>query len=322
MSLLAVDIGGSGSRIRVTGVTPVEVKGPALAVRSGRPDYASVLETLAGSIPADQAPDIVAVGAAGVLSLGDPEEIARLAGRLWRTARIVVVPDVLAGLVGAWGLEGGAIVAAGTGAIGMSTDFRNVWRRSDGWGHLLGDAGSGAWIGARGLDASLRRLDRRAGGSELLLTAARDLLGDPEGLPAMVRSAANEASVLASFAPSVISAAEAGDDIAIQILDQAGWRLAETATSLLADGVPQRVALVGGIAAAGDLVTASFRRGVEAAVPNVELVIGGGEILDGVEAVARHVLSGELAESRPRYVSIYPSAQAIDPQHTIHKEQK
>jgi N-acetylglucosamine kinase-like BadF-type ATPase len=311
MSLVAIDIGGSGSRIRVGGPEPVEATGPALAVRSGRPDYGHVLESLAASIPAGRATEVVAIGATGLLSLADPQEVARAAGALWPTARIVVVPDVVAGLVGAWGLEGGAIVAAGTGAIGLATDARETWLRSDGWGHLLGDAGSGAWIGARGLEAALRRRDRRAGGSEALLTAARDLLGDPEGLPALVRSAPNEATFLASFVPPVVAAATAGDDVAVRILDEAGWRLAETATSLLVDGIPARVALVGGITAIGDPVTSSFRRGVETASPGAEIVIGG-EILDGVEAIAGQVRDGGIPQSRPPYITLFPAQHAID----------
>lgn len=32
-------------------------------------------------------------------------------------------------------------------------------RRADGWGHLLGDCGSGAWIGRAGLEAAPRAYD-------------------------------------------------------------------------------------------------------------------------------------------------------------------
>lgn len=316
MSLLAIDIGGSGSRIRLTGTETASATGPALAVESGRPDYGGVLDALAGSLPVDQTPGVVAIGAAGLLSLGDPSDVARLAGRHWPEARIVVVPDVVAGLVGAWGLEGGAIVAAGTGTIGLATDFDGLWLRSDGWGHLLGDSGSGAWIGARGLEAALRRRDRRAGGSELLLASAREMHGDPERLPSLVRSAPNEATFLASFAPSVVAAASAGDDVAIRILDAAGWRLAETATSLLVSGIPHRVALVGGIAAIGDPVASSFRRGVTASHPDAEIVVGGGEILDGAEALAGHVVAGRITHSLPQYLTLYPA------QHAIEKEQQ
>ena len=316
MSLLAIDIGGSGSRIRLTGAAPASASGPALAVESGRPDYRSVLDALAGSLPGDQTPGVVAIGAAGLLSLGDPAEVAGWAGRLWPAARIVVVPDVVAGLLGAWGLEGGAIVAAGTGAIGLATEFDSLWLRSDGWGHLLGDAGSGAWIGARGFEAALRRRDRRAGGSDLLLASARELHGDPERLPSLVRSAPNEATFLASFAPAVVAAAKAGDEAAIRILDAAGWRLAETATSLLVEGIPHRVALVGGIATIGDPLASSFRRGVAASHPDAEVVVGGGEVIDGVEILAGHILAGRITQARPKYLNLFPA------QHAIEKEQQ
>jgi N-acetylglucosamine kinase-like BadF-type ATPase len=69
---------------------------------------------------------------------------------------------------GALGQSPGGVVAAGTGLIALGTDL-DTRRRADGWGHLLGDCGGGAWIGRAGLEAALRAHDGRAGGSRPLL---------------------------------------------------------------------------------------------------------------------------------------------------------
>ncbi|KOG91913.1 ATPase, partial [Streptomyces varsoviensis] len=66
---------------------------------------------------------------------------------------------------GALGQRPGAVVAGGTGMIAIGSDLSREggWRRADGWGHLLGDLGGGAWIGQAGLTAALRAHDGRTG---------------------------------------------------------------------------------------------------------------------------------------------------------------
>lgn len=86
--------------------------------------------------------------------------------------RVVIASDGVTSLLGALGERSGAVVAAGTGTIVVARG-RGGWARVDGWGSLLGDAGSGFAIGRAGLDAALRELDGR-GGSPELLRAARE----------------------------------------------------------------------------------------------------------------------------------------------------
>ncbi len=75
----------------------------------------------------------------------------------WRRSACAVVSDAVASLVGALGgLRPGAVVAAGTGAVAFGSDFADTWTKVDGWGHVLGDRGSAAWVGLEGLRAALR----------------------------------------------------------------------------------------------------------------------------------------------------------------------
>ena len=86
-------------------------------------------------------------------------------------------------MVGAVGsVRPGAVVAAGTGAVAFATDFDQVWRRVDGWGHILGDRGSSVWVGLQALEAALMTLDGVTAGGEALLAAATEQLGPPETL--------------------------------------------------------------------------------------------------------------------------------------------
>jgi N-acetylglucosamine kinase-like BadF-type ATPase len=96
------------------------------------------------------------VGALVVASRGvwTPAECRRL-GRRFRglAARVRVIPDAHAALLGALGLEAGVLVLAGTGSIVLGRDGRGRWARAGGLGPLLGDEGSGFWLGREWLRA-------------------------------------------------------------------------------------------------------------------------------------------------------------------------
>ena len=77
-----------------------------------------------------------------------PRECQRLA-RTFRglAARVHVVPDAQAAALGALGGGPGVLILAGTGSIVVGCDARGRWERAGGFGALLGDEGSGFWLG-------------------------------------------------------------------------------------------------------------------------------------------------------------------------------
>src|SRR5699024_6865381 len=109
----------------------------------------------------------------GLLGLvRDPTAVHAALRSIAPCATTVVCSDAVTALASVHGLVGGGVVAAGTGVIGFGGDFRGIWRRVDGWGHVLGDEGGGAWIGTQGLRAALRAHDGRRAGSEALRALA------------------------------------------------------------------------------------------------------------------------------------------------------
>ncbi|MCX5794160.1 MAG: hypothetical protein NTY77_01520 [Elusimicrobia bacterium] len=95
----------------------------------------------------------------GSTGLWAPETLgaARRVLRPWAD-RVEAVSDVELAHAAAFGGEPGLLVVAGTGSIAIARDWRGRWRRSGGWGQLLGDEGSGFWIGRSALrDPLLRR---------------------------------------------------------------------------------------------------------------------------------------------------------------------
>lgn len=141
------------------------------------------------------------------------------------------------------------MVAAGTGLIALGTDL-SAWQRADGWGHLLGDSGGGAWIGRAGLDAALRAHDGRRGGSAALLAAMESAFGPAQELPAKLYPRTDRPAVLASFAPEVARCAAGGDAVAADILARAAGHIAESASAVCPPA--GQVALTGGLLKMGD----------------------------------------------------------------------
>src|SRR5690606_323040 len=139
------------------------------------------------------------------------------------------------------------VVAAGTGAVAVGTDLRGTWRKADGWGHLLGDDGGGAWIGRAGLAAALRHHDGRPGGSAALLAALGRRYGGPAGLVDRIYTRPDRATLLARFVPDVAAAAAGGDPVAGGILDRAGELLAQTALAALPPAAPRVVSYAGNL---------------------------------------------------------------------------
>lgn len=305
MTIIGMDLGGSGSRIAATDAAHA-LSGPAFAVTAGRADHATVVRDLArGMAPSAGRVEVVAACAAGLVALGDPESIRAAIAETWPGAAIVIASDAVGAVAGAWDEDGGGIVAAGTGSVAFATNFADVWARSDGWGHVLGDDGAAAWIGARGLSAGLRALDGRPEGSLVLLDALRETFGDPMDLPDAVRAAPNSATLLSSFAPAVTAAAADGDITASQIVQSAAGHLAETGLSVLRAGVPARLAFVGGLSQEA-AIAATFEARVRASRPDVLVTTRAGTPLDGALELARRAAAGALPSHDP-YLLQFPS---------------
>ncbi|QHA03094.1 ATPase [Streptomyces broussonetiae] len=301
---LAVDSGGSGLRVvvGVPGRAPAARRESREPVRTGTRgiDPAHLLAEL---LPLARAAAAEAgltgvrtavVGAAGFATLGDALR-AELPGALARelgVRQVALAADAVTAYVGALGPRPGAVLAAGTGLIAVGTDLTG-WRRADGWGHLLGDCGSGAWIGRAGLEAALRAHDGRDGGSAPLLAGAQEQFGPVRALPGRLYPRSDRPAVLASFAPRVAACA-AHDPVAAGILRAAARHMADSAAAVCpADGRPE-VALTGGLFRMGDPLLVPLGEELASRVPHARQVPAEGDPLDGSVRIATDLAAGRL----------------------------
>ncbi|QEU84446.1 N-acetylglucosamine kinase [Streptomyces viridosporus] len=300
---LAVDSGGSGVRVVVgaaghrapaRGASKEPVRTGARGIDPGH--LMEQLVPMARALCAEAGIgrlEAAVVGAAGLASLGDALR-AELPGALARelgVRRVVLAADAVTAYVGALGPRPGAVIAAGTGLIAIGTDLTG-WRRADGWGHLLGDCGGGAWIGRAGLEAALRAHDGREGGSPRLLASAEAVFGPAAGLPGRLYPRADRPAVLASFAPRVAECAADGDPVAADVLRAAARHMADSAAAVCPDVEEPLVGLTGGLFGVGDPLLVPLDEELAKRLPRARRATAEGDPLHGAVRIATDLTTG------------------------------
>ncbi|MFD7919368.1 N-acetylglucosamine kinase [Streptomyces sp. NPDC059740] len=306
-TVLAVDSGGSGLRVAVSplaaaGPGPAQVRHRHTPVPTGPRGIdaehllAGVRELTAG-LAEPLRPVAVCVGAAGMATLGEElrERLPSALAAEFGVRRVALAADAVTAYAGALGQQPGAVVAAGTGLIAMGTDLSPAggWRRADGWGHLLGDCGGGAWIGRAGLEAALREHDGRQGGSGALLERLTARFGAPAALPALLYPRTDRPALLASFAPDVAACA-AGDPVAADILERAAAEIADAMAAVCPDVPGARIAVTGGLLRLGAPLTEPLHAALDKRLPRARETGAVGDPLHGALVVAAALAAGNL----------------------------
>jgi N-acetylmuramic acid 6-phosphate etherase len=301
---LAVDAGQTETRAALTdgrGLVSARARGVLRLGAGAGPDdvAATLLEAVAGLGPLPEPVPPAGIGLSGfeAASEGDLRRVHELLRRELGLTRLAIASDGLTSLLGALGDRPGAVVAAGTGAVCVARKGDRM-AKVDGWGSLLGDAGSGFAIGRAGLDAALRHADGRPG-SAALLAAAERRFGPATELPERVHRAQAPTREVASFAADVARVAATGDEVAAAIMRDAGRELAVSACAalgrLFAPGDEAAVSYTGNVFQAGPLLLESFAIEARLRRPGTEVVAPAGDSLDGAALLAEraHTLHRE-----------------------------
>jgi glucosamine kinase len=213
---LGIDGGGSGCRAAVCDadgrVLRTGKSGPANIATDLEGARRNVMDAAVEALPSGATfGDVVAVmGLAGANVLRCMEQFRK--GLTFRQLRIET--DALIATKGALGHRDGIVAAIGTGSV-FASQVGGTVRQVGGWGLVLGDEGSGAWIGRAILARCLQALD----GAKPLTALLSELLDEYGGGDGIV-SFATQASPaeFAALAPRVI---RSSDPAARAIVDQA-----------------------------------------------------------------------------------------------------
>ena len=197
-----------------------------------------VMLTLAGGLGAETGPMVFnALAAAGI------------------DAEVQVARDVLSAYFSATATPTGYLVLSGTGATSSRIEDGQIERVADGIGWLLGDEGSGFWIGLRVVRAVAADIEDRGPATALTGLVLAEVDDEtvpvegarrPEIWKVMRRVYGRRPVECAEFAPLAIRAAAAGDPVARDILDGAIAGLLTSCGSLIADD-DRPIVLAGGL---------------------------------------------------------------------------
>ncbi|NYE17985.1 N-acetylglucosamine kinase [Microbacterium immunditiarum] len=281
---LAVDAGQTATKVRVErdgdGVDRlypgVRTHEPLL------PQLAQIAQALHEEVDAPL--DVVSLGVSGLTAPdADAAHLLAMLGALG-TRQVLLAHDSVTSFLGSLGDRRGAVIAAGTGVVTLGVGATRV-TRVDGWGHIMGDAGSAYWIGREALEAAMRAYDGREGPTALT-DVVRERWPNIEDAYIDLQSDPDRVRVVASFAEAVTGLAGT-DAAAAQISLRAARELSRSVIAAL-DNVSdpfqpdadEYVSAVGGVFRS-DQIRTRFEELTGEARPHVHIEDARGTGLDG-----------------------------------------
>jgi N-acetylglucosamine kinase-like BadF-type ATPase len=220
----------------------------------------------------DVTPSAICLGIAGVDRADDLAAVRAIMRRIGYKARVVVVNDALVALeAGAPGAPG-VVIVSGTGSIAYGRNAAGESARAGGWGYVLGDEGSGYWIGRAALRAVLREADQRGSATALTpLLLAHFGVDEAQGLIHEVYQSDLKPTSIGALARCVHEAFLQGDAVAIGILRTAADELEGAGVSVARRlgllGEPFTCVLAGGIFRAVPWLQEELQRRLPVAAP-------------------------------------------------------
>jgi len=190
--------------------------------------------------------------------------------------RVEVVTDAEIALYATTQGKPGLVVIAGTGSVCLGKNEKGQMAISGGWGPLAGDEGGGVGIAQQALHNIAKASDGR-GVPTLLSQRASEYFraSGPENLIVAIYSPQVDNSRIAGFARLVVETAQDGDEIAIEILNDAGYELGLAACAVIEKLKLEKrtvpIGCVGSIFNAGVLLTEPMLEKVRTCAPKAFL---------------------------------------------------
>lgn len=188
----------------------------------------------------------IGIGAAGARTKEQQDEIRKISVRKTGNKNIIVTGDTLAALTGALSGEDGFVLICGTGSV-LFGIFSNVVYRFGGWGKVLGDQGSGYYIGQKALSETVKLFDRGIHSNEF-----QKLLQKKFGINKdnIIKKIYHKNFQIQFIAPLVIECASGNVKMCRKIIsDSVGElvSLVETALMQVKEALPVKLCLSGSI---------------------------------------------------------------------------
>jgi N-acetylglucosamine kinase-like BadF-type ATPase len=277
--VLGIDAGGTKTVCQLadeTGALVAEARGGGANLQAaGELHVEKVLHDVMEEALGDRGivPAAICLGIAGVDRPEDSTIVRSIMRRIGYKARTIVLNDALVALEAGAPGAAGVVIVSGTGSIAYGRNANNEGARAGGWGHVLGDEGSGFWIGRAALRAVLREADRRGQRTALTPLLLKHFgVSEAQNLIHEVYQNKVAPSAIGALAQCVQTAFSQGDKAAIGILRAAADELESSGVSVATrlDLGSERFTfiLAGGIFRAVPWLRDELQRRLPVAVPN------------------------------------------------------
>jgi N-acetylglucosamine kinase-like BadF-type ATPase len=280
---LGIDIGGTATRVLIVDAAGRR-RGAGRSAGGNPTAHPPSVWSRALSEALDQALDesgpgaevrSVVVGVAGDRALAEGDAAATfegvIRGRVGGAGPIRMTGDVVVAFASGTPAADGTILVAGTGAAAAAIEDRAPVSETDGYGWLLGDAGSGFWIGRQAVRAVLADTDGRGPATGLRPLVTDSLLGPGFAEPSarrMCLEIVNAAHArppvdLSRLAPLVSRCAADGDEVALRIAGAAVGHLVSSVLAVRPAGATTPLVVTGGVATGDHPIAALLRARLE-----------------------------------------------------------
>lgn len=278
---LGMDVGGTATRVLVIDATGRR-RGAGLAgggnpTAHQRETWARTMsealsQALTASGPVEVGSVVAGVAGGGTLAESDAasfEQIIR--SQVGRRCRIQVTGDMDIAFAAGTPEPDGTVLVAGTGAGAAAISGRMLVTMADGHGWLLGDSGSGFWIGREAVRAALAALDGRGLATGILPLVIEALLGrdwpttDARRTCLQIVQAVHDGVPveLSRLAPLVSQCAAKGDQVAIEIAHGAVSHLLSAAEAVRSPGATTPVVVTGSVGVGDHVIATLLHRELE-----------------------------------------------------------
>lgn len=215
------------------------------------------------------------LGLAGVRRADLRQRIRERFASLLGIKKVEVVTDAEIALFGTTLGKAGLVLIAGTGSICYGRNNGNV-ATAGGWGPIAGDEGGGTTIARRALQAIAKATDGRGKPTKLSEAGIEYFRAStPENLLIAIYAPQVDNARIAGFARYVAETALEGDEIAVEIMKEAGFELGLAAVAVIKKLRLERtkvpIGYVGSIFKAGNLLTDSLLKTVHSFAPKAYL---------------------------------------------------
>ncbi len=218
----------------------------------------------------------VLIGTTGAGRRSDADRLENSFNEFAKSKNIIiknfrVESDARIALEGAFSGKPGSILIAGTGSIMFGKDAAGAIHRVGGFGRFIGDEGSGYSIGREALIAVSKEFDGR--GNKTGITDLLNKKFEIDSSEKLIIEIYKNNFDIASAAPLVLQAAEAGDEISKKIIDDESNELIDH-ISTMAEKINEpvlNVSFIGGLISGENIYSNALRKKIISHLPKVKI---------------------------------------------------